>query len=137
MSNAASFRALATTFFSKTAWIAAVALVASLLVVVPGGSQPANAVPIAVPTSISVGDTNTCHVINGGVQCWGDNSYGQLGVLGVAKSSTAVQTIAADSRAPPRFLQLFITRVRLWPVEFNVGEPTLTVRLAMEQPSLA
>jgi len=33
----------------------------------------------AIPAPIAVGDWHVCTVVSGGVQCWGDNSYGQLG----------------------------------------------------------
>ena len=102
MSNSARFRAFSNTLFSKTAWIATVALVATLLVVVPAGGQAANAVPAVVPTSISVGgsqydDGFACAVVEEGVQCWGSNTFGQLGVRSGAYSSIPVQTIPAHS----------------------------------------
>lgn len=62
--------------------------------------------PIAVPeltsgvTSISVGYGHACAVTSGGgVMCWGDNTYGQLGDgTTIAKSSpVAVRTSAADT----------------------------------------
>lgn len=93
MSNSTRFRAFSNTLFSKTAWIATVALVASLLVVVPVGGQAAKAAASVLPTSISVGDYHACGVVEGGVQCWGYNEQGQLGVVGAHVKSSSVQAI--------------------------------------------
>ena len=30
-------------------------------------------------TAISLGDEYACAIVNGGVQCWGDNATGELG----------------------------------------------------------
>lgn len=40
----------------------------------PGGGS---GTPLANP--IAAGDQHTCAVVNGGLLCWGDNEYGQLG----------------------------------------------------------
>lgn len=42
---------------------------------------------------------STCAVVNGGVQCWGDNSNGRLGDGTLANRSLPVQAIAAGSGA--------------------------------------
>jgi alpha-tubulin suppressor-like RCC1 family protein len=82
------------------------------------GSTNASNVPVAVqglgsPSSgvqaLTGGDTHTCALVNGGVQCWGDDSFGQLGngsvsdagvdtpvgVLGLTTPGSGVQAIAA------------------------------------------
>jgi alpha-tubulin suppressor-like RCC1 family protein len=53
----------------------------------------------AAITAISAGNSNTCVVKDGGVQCWGDNFYGQLGNGTRTPSATPVQTVAAGSGA--------------------------------------
>jgi len=40
--------------------------------------QAVSSLPANV-TSIAAGETFTCAIANGGVQCWGENNYGQLG----------------------------------------------------------
>ena len=57
---------------------------------------------IATGSSVSgiaanMGSTYSCAVVNGGVQCWGDNSYGQLGNSSNTSSISPVQAIAAGS----------------------------------------
>lgn len=43
-------------------------------------------------TRLVAGDQHTCVVLhNGKVKCWGDNTYGQLGVEGIENSSTPVE----------------------------------------------
>jgi Leucine Rich Repeat (LRR) protein/regulator of chromosome condensation (RCC1) repeat-containing protein len=60
-------------------------------------SHPSKAVPVPVTgldngvTAISVGGVDACAVTAGGaVQCWGDNTYGQLGVDPMALAFSAV-----------------------------------------------
>ena len=60
-------------------------------------SYPSEAVPVPVTgldngaTAISVGGVDACAVTAGGaVQCWGDNTYGQLGVDPMALAFSAV-----------------------------------------------
>ncbi len=48
-------------------------------------------------TAVATADTHTCAVVHGGVQCWGDNRYGQLGNVLVPGSSTVMQPIPAGS----------------------------------------
>ena len=58
---------------------------------------------------IAAGDHHSCAVINGGVQCWGDNSFGQLGnntltgsyvptpVQGLGDRGSGVQAVATGA----------------------------------------
>jgi RHS repeat-associated protein len=48
-------------------------------------------------TGVATGNGHTCVVINGGVKCWGDNKFGQLGV---AQSITVSQSPANTAYAP-------------------------------------
>ncbi len=46
-----------------------------------GASEDAAASPLTGAAAISVGNESACAVVSGGtVQCWGDNSYGALGI---------------------------------------------------------
>jgi hypothetical protein len=42
-------------------------------------------------TAIAAGFEHTCAVVNGGAQCWGDNSYGELGNNSTTGSNVPVQ----------------------------------------------
>ncbi len=42
-------------------------------------------------TAITAGDVDTCALVNGNVQCWGDNHYGQLGMSPSYDSLVPVQ----------------------------------------------
>jgi|GEM_PF-1610345 len=49
-------------------------------------------------TALAAGYVHACFIVNGGVQCWGDNSNGQLGVAGAPSSyATPVSVIPANS----------------------------------------
>ena len=48
-------------------------------------------------TAVSSGSSHTCAVVNGGIQCWGANFNGQLGINSTAQSLVPVQVIAAGS----------------------------------------
>ncbi|MEN9502997.1 MAG: hypothetical protein RI964_2282 [Pseudomonadota bacterium] len=62
------------------------------------GSTEVTATPKASGlTAISAGDYHTCAVVNGGVQCWGYNSNGQLGDGKTTDSLTPVVAIPAGS----------------------------------------
>ena len=43
---------------------------------------------------ITAGDMHTCAIVAGGVRCWGDNRYGQLGVGSTESYTTPVQVVA-------------------------------------------
>ena len=67
-----------------------------------GMLDSAAALNLLGPTNLSVvtvaaGHSHTCAVVDGGVQCWGYNFYGQLGNGTAANSSVPVQAIAAGS----------------------------------------
>jgi alpha-tubulin suppressor-like RCC1 family protein len=51
----------------------------------------------SIPIQISAGATSTCAVFeNGGIKCWGDNTYGQLGI-GSTTDSPSPQTLNSIS----------------------------------------
>jgi len=71
-----------------------------------GSSQlgdPLDASPRAAPysviaagsnvTGIAAGSYHTCAIVNGGVQCWGNNGFGQLGIGNYSSGASPVQTI--------------------------------------------
>jgi alpha-tubulin suppressor-like RCC1 family protein len=70
-----------------------------------GKLSPTSAVNLGdgkTATSVAVGSQNTCAVLNDvSVKCWGDNTYGQLGVGNTtALTAPAVTAIAIDTTAP-------------------------------------
>ncbi len=51
-------------------------------------------------SSFAAGAYHTCALANGGVQCWGDNRYGQLGtVSGLSQSAVPVQVVGVSDGA--------------------------------------
>ncbi len=52
--------------------------------------------PAGDATLVSAGHAHTCAVINGGLQCWGDNSTGQLGAVFTGSQPIQVTVIAAN-----------------------------------------
>ena len=65
-------------------------LIAALVVSMPAARG-------AVATSVSAGFGHSCAVVDGGVQCWGKNSNGELGNNSTTQSLVPVQTIPALS----------------------------------------
>lgn len=52
------------------------------------------------PAAIDAGDNHTCAVLqDGAVQCWGSNSYGQLGDGGVESSVSPVDVVGLEAAA--------------------------------------
>jgi alpha-tubulin suppressor-like RCC1 family protein len=66
-------------------------------------ATPSSLVPVQVTgltrgaTAISVGAGTACAVIAGGVQCWGDNTEGQLGNNSMVSSPVPVQVTSLTS----------------------------------------
>ena len=48
-------------------------------------------------TAVSAGLNHSCAVVNGGVQCWGEDFYGQLGNSGTTQSNAPVQVTGVSS----------------------------------------
>ena len=48
-------------------------------------------------TAIAAGNQFTCAIVNGGVQCWGDNQYGELGNGTTTYSDTPVAVLGLES----------------------------------------
>ena len=71
-----------------------------------GTDAGSSAVPVPVPAirsgvqALATGDCYTCALVNGGVQCWGDNSYGELGNGGSTSSSAPVPVAGTRCRRP-------------------------------------
>lgn len=82
---------------SKRLWLV-VAVVALLAACAPTQAppevtpvDPTIAAALAAVSKVSAGDQHTCVVVSGGaVNCWGDNTYGQLGDRTLDSSGTAV-----------------------------------------------
>jgi len=70
-----------------------------------GATAPNSPSPVAVTglgsgvTAIAVGGSHSCAIVNGGVQCWGYNNYGQLGNNTTTNSPTAVQAVLSGATA--------------------------------------
>ncbi len=56
--------------------------------------------PLTGVQAIAVGDLHTCALINGGVQCWGNNPNGQLGNNTNSDSSTPVKVLDSTGSSP-------------------------------------
>ena len=50
-------------------------------------------------TAVAAGYQHTCAVVNGGVQCWGANIYGELGNNSTTESDVPVQVLGLTSGA--------------------------------------
>jgi alpha-tubulin suppressor-like RCC1 family protein len=60
-------------------------------------SVQASATPSSGVTAIAAGDLHTCAVVNGGVQCWGDNTNGDLGNNSTTQSNVPVTVFGLAS----------------------------------------
>ena len=61
------------------------------------GTAYASFTALTGATQVAVGSQHSCAVVNGGVQCWGNNSNGQLGNGATSDSTTPIQAIVAGS----------------------------------------
>lgn len=52
---------------------------------------------LAASTSVSVGSEHSCAIVNGGLQCWGNNTTGQLGTGSTTASTIPVQVLGLTS----------------------------------------
>ena len=92
-------------------------------------------------TSVSTGIFHSCALINGGVQCWGGNSSGQLGNNSTTPSELPVQAIAAGSNVTSvstggfHSCALINGGVQCWGSNFNgqLGDNTTTQSLVPVQ----
>jgi alpha-tubulin suppressor-like RCC1 family protein len=62
-------------------------------------SAASNSVRPLAASAVAAGSSHACTVVTGGVKCWGNNSYGQLGNNSGLNSLVAVAAIATDSGA--------------------------------------
>ena len=65
---------------------------------IPVASTPVTVLGIGNATSVSVGDGSSCAVLQtGGVQCWGINTWGQLGNGSTVNSTTPVSVLGISN----------------------------------------
>ena len=66
----------------------------------PSISSNSSALPVAVSgltsgvQAIAAGSHHACAIVNGGVRCWGDNTYGQLGGGTLVKGQMSAQPVS-------------------------------------------
>jgi uncharacterized repeat protein (TIGR01451 family) len=56
-------------------------------------------ITIGINGALAAGQSHACAIVAGGVQCWGDNGYGDLGNNSTAKSTVPVQVSGLSSGA--------------------------------------
>ena len=82
-------------------WVGSWRLLLWALALGCGGGSPAGDRGPPIATAVAAGSYHTCAVVNGGVQCWGSNFAGALGINSTADSlvPVRVQGIASGATA--------------------------------------